>query len=616
MRSSVLLACLVVATPAVARAIRAPEPVVPDLMLRGAPIGGKQPADRQPAHLAGGRLVAIPGGALVVDADSGLLVKTTVEGAPLARLAIGADAGLAVVDDEHGVAYVADRAHDRIVVAELAGLAVTRALPTPAEPYGVALTPDRRTLLVTAIADRLVVAYDVATGAERWRAAVGAEPRGIAVSPDGTRALVASLATGDVAQVALGGAHAVTSIAIAAAAGRAAGSPPVFARGAFAVSFVGDHQAVVPFAREIPIGRDRVISATRRGLRPSSGRYGGGGMFEDPPVTQELAFLGVDGGGRQVTAQTAVHQARALAWDGARDALYVAGLGSDTVLQVADASRRGVRASWVASLVNGDERCGPDGVAVAGDRVLVWCAFARRVVVLGLADGAPSRDRPPTVRRGPVLTESAMAEPQHAGYVLFHAASSDISTRGQLACASCHPEGRADGLTWQIDHHRLQTPVLAGRIAGTAPYKWDGTDETLGASLGSTMQRLGGRGLDAERLGALAAYLEALPAPRTPTRDAAAVARGRAVFASAGCASCHDGAAYTDLDRHHFGGTLDVADTPSLVGIAASAPYYHDGSAPTLPALLRGAGTVHGMLGPRPLSAQQAEDLAAFLETR
>ena len=71
----------------------------------------------------------------------------------------------------------------------------------------------------------------------------------------------------------------------------------------------------------------------------------------------------------------------------------------------------------------------------------------------------------------------------------------------------------------------------------------------------------------------------------------------------------------TDRQRHKFGtGTFD---TPSLIGIAASAPYFHDGSAPTLDTLLRDHGAVHGMAGDATgvLSAAQRADVVAYLET-
>jgi hypothetical protein len=68
------------------------------------------------------------------------------------------------------------------------------------------------------------------------------------------------------------------------------------------------------------------------------------------------------------------------------------------------------------------------------------------------------------------------------------------------------------------------------------------------------------------------------------------------VFIAKECGSCHAGARFTDsaLDVRHdvgtikatsgtrMGGVLDGFDTPTLRGLWATAPYLHDGSAPTL----------------------------------
>ena len=57
-------------------------------------------------------------------------------------------------------------------------------------------------------------------------------------------------------------------------------------------------------------------------------------------------------------------------------------------------------------------------------------------------------------------------------------------------------------------------------------------------------------------------------------------------------------------------------DTPSLLGLAASAPYFHDGSAATLEVVLRDRAAVHGMVGPaRALGEPEVADLTAFLES-
>jgi cytochrome c553 len=588
----------------------------PTFQLVGRPVGGARAAPPTPAYLTGARIMADGEGALVIDADSGALLRTDSAGKNLGQVAIARDAGLMTYDAAAAIAYVADRRNDRIAVVHTDTMTIASSIATPAEPYGVALTPDRSQLLVSTIADRALVAYDAATGRERWRTALGSEPRGIAVSPDGTRALVAYLTTGTIDQIDLR-AHRSDPIALghdapARRCRHCGNDGDSFARGAFAVAFLGNQLAVAPFQREVPV-QDH--AGTER-----AGSYGGG---SESPIVHQLAFLRFgdlpEGSGseptEQVTAAISQHQPRAVAWDPARDALYVAGLGSDTVLQIRNASQASIEAGSVAGLTAGDS-CGPDGLAVtASGRVLAWCSFTRNVVRIEFPEPSADRGASAAVAPGPALIASAMTARQHDGLVLFHAASSAVSEQGNLACASCHPDNRADGLSWRIENHELQTPLLAGRVVGTHPYKWDGGDATLRDSLRSTMKRLGGSGLSRRDIDALAAYLEALPAVRTPTRDPMQVARGRKVFDSEGCRSCHDGPSYTDQQRHKLVGTLRESDTPSLISVAASAPYFHDGSAATLEALLRDRGAVHGMADTARLTDPQIADLTAFLDT-
>ncbi|MBA3462094.1 MAG: c-type cytochrome [Deltaproteobacteria bacterium] len=584
----------------------------PTFELSGRPIGGAQPALPTAAYLTASRIAATADGALVVDADSGSLIKTDKSGKSIAQLPIGRDAGLLTYNPETGMAYVADRGGDRIAVIKVAGkLEVAQSFKTPAEPYGVALTPDKKTLLVTTIADRTMVALDVATGAEKWRSALGREPRGLAVSPDGTRALVSYLLTGTVDQIDLLETHRAEHIAISNAAAprrcRGCGSAgDAFARASFAVTFMGTDQAIVPFQRETPI--------QITGGSENTGGYGGG--FESP-VNHQLAFIGLGKGGNtsQVTAQIAQHQPRAVAWDGIHDALYIAGMGNDTILQIKNASQVGVAEGVTASLTIG-AKCGPDGLAVTAEgNVLVWCAFTRSVEKVDFVDAKGALATTAKVHAGPALVATTMNEKQHQGYVLFHSAEPAVSSRGAMACSTCHPDNRTDGLSWRIEKHELQTPILSGRMVGTHPFKWDGGDVDLKTSLTGTMKRLGGFGLDKPQTDALASYIEAMPAVRTPTRDTTQVARGKKLFDAEGCRTCHDGPHYQDNDQHKFTGTLAKSDTPSLRGLAASAPYYHDGSAATLEALLRDRGAVHGMANTAKLSDAQVADLSAFLET-
>jgi DNA-binding beta-propeller fold protein YncE len=595
---------------AVARAL--PSFGVPEFQMAGPPLGGAQAASFTAAHLTGSRIMAADDGALVIDADSGALIRTDRKGMKIGQVAIARDAGLMTFDPIEWVAYVADRRNDRIAVVKVDKMAIALSIKTPAEPYGIALSPDRKTLLVSTIADRTLVAYDVASAGELWRTSLASEPRGLAISPDGTRALVAYLTTGTVDEFHLqAGMHRAEPIALTTAAvprrcRRCGNDGDSFARGAFAVTFLGEHQAVVPFQREVPVQTSDV--------RSEVSSYGGG---LESPITHQVAFLGFsDGQVDQSTALIAQHQPHALAWDRAHDALYIAGLGSDSVMQIRNASQASI-ALGATYLVGTDaDRCGPDGLAInpTGD-VLVWCSFSRTVEQIGAIDSEGAFASSSKVSTGPQLVASAMTPKQHVGLVLFHAAEPRISQRGSLACASCHPDQRADGLTWRIDKHELQTPILAGRMVGTHPFKWDGTDATLRDSLTSTMKRLGGVGLSARDTDSLAAYLETLPTVRAPRRDHGQVARGRKLFEAEGCTGCHVGPSYTDQQRHKFSGTLRESDTPSLRGLAASAPYFHDGSATTLEALLRDRGAVHGMADTARLNDQQVADLSAFLET-
>lgn len=587
----------------------------PTFELSGRPIGGARAASATASYLTSARIMAAGEGALVIDADSGALIKTDKAGKATAQVAIGADAGLMTYDPVANQAYVANRLGDTITVVTIGEkLEIARTIKTPAEPYGVALSPDRTTLYVNTIADRTLVAYDAKTGTEKWRTPLGREPRGLAVSPDGTRALVSYLVTGTVDQIDLAETHRAEHIALSTANAstrrcrRCSTNGDAFARASFAVTFMGEHQAVVPFQRETPV--------QQRDGNENAGGYGGG--FE-PPISQQLAFLGF---GKdtptQITATISQHQPRAMAWDASHDALYVVGLGSDSILQIKNASQVGISQGLTASLTTGKDRCGPDGLAVTRDgNVLVWCSFTRTVQKVDFVDAKGALANNTKVTAGPQLVASRMSDKQHKGMVLFHSADPAMAQRGAMACSSCHPDNRADGLSWRIEKKELQTPILAGRVVGTHPYKWDGGDKDLNTSLTMTMKRLGGFGLDKVQTANLSAYVEMLPAPRPPTRDPQMVARGKKVFdsAEAGCRSCHDGASYTDNEKHKFSGTLAESDTPSLLGLAASAPYFHDGSAATLEALLRDRGAVHGMGDASKLSDKQVTDLIAFLET-
>ena len=542
----------------------------------------------------GSTIVAVGGGALVVDADAGVVALTDTDGNPTSSRKLSKGLSLAAVAPDGTSAFVVDRQADRVHVLDLdRRLRTTKTFATRTEPYGIALTPDGTLAVVSSVASRRLTAYDAKSGVEQWSVVVGPEPRGVAIAPDGRSAVVTLLGREVVARVSWSeGTPALSHEPLAS--GRELLSdwgPPrlAFARAAMAAVFVDEDTVVVPHQLDQPVDPFGMGET-----------YGGADELL-PPVSHRLARLD----GRTTTTALPVHQPRAVAYDAARDRLAVAGLGSSELATI-DGARVG--AMNTAATVDLGSDCGPDGVAFRPDgAAMVHCSLSRRVVVV---DGG-------RVTRGPELGDSSLSPAEQRGRALFVRGDDPrLSVGGFAACSSCHPEGRSDGLSWSIDGQVLQTPILAGRLEGTHPYKWDGRDKTLAHSLKGTIARLGGDGLRAHERKDLEAYVRSLPAPRTASeRDPKHVAHGEALFHEAGCDSCHVGPRLTDRRAYRFGAGGMKVDTPSLVGLAASAPYLHDGSATTLRAALLDNGSVHGMGDTTDLGATELDHLVAYLET-
>jgi cytochrome c peroxidase len=116
----------------------------------------------------------------------------------------------------------------------------------------------------------------------------------------------------------------------------------------------------------------------------------------------------------------------------------------------------------------------------------------------------------------------------------------------------------------------------------------------------------------------LGPWLDRIPAPApVAALDPVAAERGRVLFESQelACVSCHNGPQLTNNTKVNVG-TSGVFKVPSLVGIAARAPFLHTGCAATLADRFVGecgGGDLHGRTSQ--LDATQLADLVAYLET-
>lgn len=206
------------------------------------------------------------------------------------------------------------------------------------------------------------------------------------------------------------------------------------------------------------------------------------------------------------------------------------------------------------------------------------------------------------------------------GRTLFFSAVNDkmAADGAGVSCSTCHHEGRNDGVTWSFADSVRQTPTLAAVVADTAPYTWMSEVDTVAAEAMLTSQgRMGGQGITASDALAIQAFILDIPQVDVHARGQVddAVARGQALFEdpAVGCAECHPAPLYTDNDHHDLYG-LSGVNTPSLVGIASSGPYLHNGSAASLREVLDSA--LNGEMGyTGELSEAQKDDLVAFLST-
>ncbi|MGZ3453068.1 MAG: hypothetical protein ACXVEF_25900 [Polyangiales bacterium] len=209
-----------------------------------------------------------------------------------------------------------------------------------------------------------------------------------------------------------------------------------------------------------------------------------------------------------------------------------------------------------------------------------------------------------------------------AGRDLFHRANDPKISADGRACASCHPEGRDDGLVWPTPNGPRQTIFLAGRLAREAPFGWDAEHMTIEAHVKVTVQNLGGTGIGKDDEAKLFAYLTSLRSP--PRRELPldpAAAHGRELFAadSVGCSSCHvEATGYSDHGAYDVK-SAGLADrkksflVPSLRFLEGSAPYFHDGRYASLDALVRGCDGSMGST--KQLTDVDIRALEAYLRT-
>lgn len=536
-------------------------------------------------------------GATLVTANPDSASLTLVDSAALsvqAEIPLAGSPRTVAVTDDGAQALVTLWDANALAVVALPERRVTATIAVGHMPYGVVTRGQRA--YVSLYADDAIAVIDLTTQAILYRVAVPDAPTGLALS--GSWLLVSHQSSGGVTLVNV--------------------ERTPFVAGSVEAERDGELSRTIVIA---PDGRNAYIPQTRTGLALVSLQY----MQDWFPVVSVLDLAqGVGDRDRRLTISTLDHAANlpadaAFTPDGST--LYVALAGSDAVL-VIDLATTSVRARIPVG-------ANPTGLWLADDALYVLNALDGTVSVIDPQTNAVTATiTVTTIPLDPLILR---------GKVLFNRASAPQMSDGAVSCATCHPDGGADGRTWiNFRSGPRNTPALGGLVA---PYNWAGDmnelqdtiedqirhvmlgDGLLSGAFDATLPTQdAGRSADLDALAAYVASLQPLPSPYRLADGSLSdsARRGMEIFISGSpdC-SCHAPPLYTDAKPHNLAGAgfsleqYEAFDTPSLRGLWATAPYMHDGVVQSLRELLTRTDPAHSVASR--LTDGQLDDLIAFL---
>jgi YVTN family beta-propeller protein len=260
---------------------------------------------------------------------------------------------------------------------------------------------------------------------------------------------------------------------------------------------------------------------------------------------------------------------------------------------------------------------GPRSVLVIDKQAFVSEYYSDSLGVVNLDPEAVHR--PASLPLGPVqeLTQERLGERN------FNDAT--MCFQHWQSCASCHPDGRADALNWDLLNDGMGNPKQTKSLllsTRTPPVMVTGVRDSAETAVRTGMRFIQFAVRPEEDLKPIDAYLRAMAAVPSPYLDdgdlSKAGKRGRKVFEKAGCAQCHPEPLYTDLQKYNVGLGLDrhqadAFDTPTLVETWRTAPYLYDGRAASAQELFTtfNPSDSHGRTSQ--LSEKELADLLEFM---
>jgi YVTN family beta-propeller protein len=569
------------------------------------------------------------------EASGSVAVVDAATRAKVAEVTVGGQATDVAFSPDGTRAYVTSRLNDSVSVIDVATREVVQAIPVADEPHGVAVDPAGKTLFVLGTAFDAVSIVDLANGREAKRLAASRNPWSTALSPDGRSLLV----TNALSRFVKFRTPPMSEVTVLDVEGKKV-----------------EDRWVVPEANLLlgvawhPSGEFALATMNRtKNLVPMTR------ILQGWTITNGLAVLWKSGRVDQVLLDEpqrffADVTDVAFAPDGKTAVATSAGTNRAAVIDVdrllalvrrtSDEERRDVLPNWLGAsaefvVARVETKDNPRGVTVAPDGRTAWVAntlddslsvidLARREAVARVDLGGPKKTT--HIRRGEKL---------------FH--SANITFQRQFACATCHPDGHVDGLTYDIEADGIGVSPVDNRtlrgIYDTDPFKWEGTNVSLARQCGARLAVFFTRiaPFTPDELRAVNDYTVTIPRPPNRHRPLGtelteAQRRGKLVFersrANDGreippegqCIFCHFPPYFTDRQQRDVGTkqALDRGgkfDVPHLNNIYDSAPYLHNGMADTLEEIWTRFNPYdrHGVTND--MTKDQLNDLIEYLKT-
>jgi mono/diheme cytochrome c family protein len=545
------------------------------------------------------------------------------------QMLVAADGRLLVTMREEGTLAAFHASDDPTSPLVPAGSA-----PTAVEPIGLAATPDDASVLVVSGWGHTFESFALDGLKRSVSLDLPREPRAVTTSSDGATAFVAHAVAGQVTVISLhadAGARTLGAIDLTTGSWQGGDDtsgpdfPARVSRNAFAiVRLDGKRERIfVPHSSVDPGG----AVGFSTGYGSTSVTESGTHAFDVDTIDPRKRAL-VTGDRMPWIAQDVSRSGkgacllpRAAAVDAARTQLLVSCLGIDEV-RAYDATKDDPtgwkpRRRWSVP-------AGTEGIAVdpEANEAIVWSSFDGVVSVLPLSGGDVTDGAVLEGTAIPITRTSPLPADVALGRRLFFDAGDPRIAKDGRACASCHVDGREDGLVWSSPDGPRQTILLGGRAAHAPPFGWLGQHASMQLHIAQTVKNLSGTGLDDHEIDALTAWVKVMPGPPAPEHTATALeAHGREIFAAgaADCGSCHVGRlGFTDDKTHDVGSArgaerIGAFVTPSLRFVGGTAPYFHDGRYATLEDLLRDRKSHMG--GTATLAPADVDAMAAYLRT-